>query len=198
MILEAIVATMDESGRLNVAPMGPEVDVPEPSRFVLRPFRSSTTYRNLSQTRVGVLHVTDDVFLLARSAIGDASDEETRPAAFVKGRIIANTCRYYEFRIVDIDDSGDRSSMIAETVRAGRVREFFGFNRAKHAVVEAAVLATRLDFLPLDKTIASYREWSSIVSKTGGETERAAFDLLCEHLRDFAARKNVILERFPS
>ncbi len=42
-------------------------------RFVLRPFRTSTTYRNLKAHGEGVLHITDDVLLLARTAIGLAS-----------------------------------------------------------------------------------------------------------------------------
>ena len=198
MILEGIVSTLNEAARINIAPMGPDVDSAEPTRFVLRPFRSSTTYRNLLSARVGVLHVTDDVLLLARAAIGDASDEETVAATSIEGRIIKNTCRYYEFKILEIDDSRDRAEMIAETVCSGRFREFFGFNRAKHAVVEAAVLATRLEFLPIEKIVASFRELSMAVEKTGGDSERAAFRLLSKHVLDFAAAKNVILERFPT
>ena len=38
-------------------------------------------------------------------------------------------------------------AIVADVVDSGRLRDFFGFNRAKHAVIEAAILATRIDFL---------------------------------------------------
>src|SRR5207302_1235693 len=58
-ILEGIVTTLDEADRLNVAPMGPRVE-PEMDQLLLRPFRTSTTYRNLKGRGEGVFHVTDD------------------------------------------------------------------------------------------------------------------------------------------
>ena len=77
MILEGIVTTLSADGLLNIAPMGPSVEADrglEFSRFVLRPFRTSLTYRNLKEHGEGVLHVTDDVLLLAQTAIGATVD----------------------------------------------------------------------------------------------------------------------------
>ena len=52
--------------------MGPQIG-PDPSMktFELRPYRSSTTYQNLKARGEGVFHVTDDVLLLAQTAIGE-------------------------------------------------------------------------------------------------------------------------------
>ncbi len=69
MILEGVVTTRDPHGRLNVAPMGPIVDA-EMRELRLRPFQTSTTFRNLKTTGCGVFHVTDDVLLIARAAVG--------------------------------------------------------------------------------------------------------------------------------
>ncbi len=74
-------------------------------------------------------------------------------------------------------------------VHTGRLRDFFGFNRAKHAVVEAAILATRTAFLALDEIEAEYRKLAILVEKTGGPQEHAAFALLCDHLRRERERK---------
>ena len=72
-ILEGIVTTLSSEGALNVAPMGPQVDPDlNMTRFVLRPFHTSTTYHNLKSRGEGVFHVTDDVLLLAQTAIGAA------------------------------------------------------------------------------------------------------------------------------
>jgi hypothetical protein len=77
----------------------------------------------------------------------------------------------------------------AEVVHSGRQRDFFGFNRAKHAVLEAAILATRTSFLPLDDVAAEFRKLGVIVQKTGGPQEHAAFALLEEHLRKCADQR---------
>ena len=124
---------------------------------MLRPFRTSTTYRNLKARGEGVLHVTDDVLLLARTAIGPEV-ERRDPAGRRRPRAgsCVDACRYYEFRVVDLDDRDERTTIVAETVAEGRLRDFFGFNRAKHAVVEAAILATRTALLPLEEILAEY------------------------------------------
>lgn len=197
MILEGIVTTLDLHGTLNVAPMGPRVG-PSMARFVLRPFRSSTTYRNLRQHGEGVFHVTDDVLLLARTAIGLPPDAPTRPAEAVSGAVLLGSCRYYEFRVTDLDDRQERTTIQAETVASGRLRDFFGFNRAKHAVIEAAVLATRIDLLPLDEVLREFRRLAAPVEKTGGDDELAAFSLLLEHVRQAARARGLDPDRIES
>jgi hypothetical protein len=180
MILEGIVTTLGPDGTLNVAPMGPVVsDDGTLDSFVLRPFRSAQTHRNLAAHPEGVLHVTDDVLLLARAAIGALDVEPpTIPAETVRGRILADCCRFFEFRITGRDDSSERSRLEATVVRFGRMRDFFGLNRAMHAVVEAAILATRLHLLPREEIDAAYQKLAVLVEKTGGQREREAFALL--------------------
>src|SRR3954447_25636551 len=110
MILEGIVTTLGPDGLLNVAPMGPKVD-PAMDRFVLRPYQTSTTYRNLKARGEGVLHVTDDVLLLAQTAIGRPVEPATRAAEVVEGRILLDACRYYEFRVTELDDREPRTTI---------------------------------------------------------------------------------------
>ena len=191
MILEGLVTTLDPSGVLNIAPMGPQVGAAI-DQFLLRPYRTSQTYRNLKAHGEGVLHVTDDVLLLARAAIRTL--EPLPPlfsAAGIRGVVLQDCCRYYEFRIRSLDDREERTCIEAEVVHAGRLRDFFGFNRAKHAVVEAAILATRTDFLPLAEIEAEYRRLAVLVQKTGGEQERQAFALLERHLAQARSGQNV-------
>ncbi len=190
MILEGIVTTISPEGVLNIAPMGPQVD-PDLRRFVLRPFQTSTTYRNLKAKGEGVFHVTDDALLLARTALGQAPNVATRPAEVVAGCILTEACRYYEFRVTALDDRDERTTIAVETVAAGRLRDFFGWNRAKHAVVEAAILATRTDFLPLDEILADFRKLAPLVEKTGGPAERDAFALLTDHVCAAARRRGL-------
>jgi len=190
MILEGIVTTTAADGTINIAPMGPQVDL-EMLRFLLRPFRTAQTYRNLKEHGEGVFHVTDDVLLLARAALGPVDPAPPLVAAAqVRGHILRDACRYYEFRVVALDEREERVRIEAEVVHAGRLRDFFGFNRAKHAVVEAAILATRTDFLPLEDIEAEFCKLAVIVDKTGGAKEHEALAFLRAHLERVAKRKN--------
>jgi len=193
MILEGIVTTVAPDGRVNVAPMGPRVSL-TPSgdleRFVLRPFRTAQTYANLKAHGEGVLHVTDDVLLLARAALGPPNPlPPMRPATRVRGWVLTGACRYYEFRVTACDDRAERAEFGAEVVHAGRLRDFFGFNRAKHAVVEAAILATRIGILPLHDVESEYRKLAVLIEKTGGPQEHEAFALLQQHVQKVAGSR---------
>lgn len=182
MILEGIVTTLDPAGALNIAPMGPRVEL-DLCRLLLRPFRTAHTYQNLRTHGEGVFHVIDDVWLLARAAVGPVVPQpETFPAAHIRGQVLRDACRYYEFRVASLDDRQDRTQINAEVVHAGRLRDFFGFNRAKHAVLEAAILATRTAFLPSDEIEAAYRRLAVLVDKTGGAQEHRAFSFLRDHV----------------
>jgi hypothetical protein len=134
--------------------------------------------------------VTDDVLVLARTAIGLDPAVETRDADIVRGRILTGACRYYEFRVAELDDRDERTTIVVDTVAEGRLRDFFGLNRAKHAVVEAAILATRVAFLPIDEILADFRKLGVLVEKTGGSDEHAAFALLNEYVVNAAQSKN--------
>ena len=182
MILEGIVTTLDAGDQVNIAPMGPIVD-PSMTTLRLRPFKTSTTYQNLRQRPYGVLHVTDDVLVLARAAIGQLNETPPLfPAEKIPGRVLADACRWYEFEITAFDDSQDRTELQARVVHRGTIRDFFGFNRAKHAVLEAAILATRLHLLPRSEILAQFAALEVPVRKTAGPRELEAFELLRQYI----------------
>jgi len=181
MILEGIVTTRAAGGKVNVAPMGPRVD-PSMSTLVLRPFKTSRTYRNLVDHGEGVFHVTDDVLLLAQAAVGDVTPEML-PARQVDGSILRDACRWYEFRVRRLDDTEDRTTIEADVVASGTLREFFGFNRGKHAVLEAAIVATRLHIIAPAQVEAELQRLAVLVEKTGGLREHEAFAFLRDHIR---------------
>jgi uncharacterized protein len=183
-LLEGIVTTLNEDGSPHITPMGPIVDASF-SQILLRPYRTSTTYQNLKRTGQGVLHVTDDVEMFARAAVGQLN---TTPRLFaskaVDGAILADTCRWHAFRVDSIEDREERVAIVASIVEYGRVRDFFGFNRAKHAVIEAAILATRIEWLDATHIRDEFARLAVIVDKTGGHQEHAAFVFLNEYVRE--------------
>ncbi len=182
MILEGLVTTLNADRSVNLAPMGPTVDE-RMERLLLRPFPSSTTFANLQRHGEGVFHVTDDVELLAHCAVGDVWQlPAMRAAELIDGQIVCDACRWYAFRVRTIDTSGQRALIDAEVVAQGVQREFFGFNRAKHAVLEAAILATRVGLLPAEEIRAEMARLAPRVAKTGGPRELAAFEFLRQYV----------------
>ena len=186
-ILEGIVTTHNADGSVNISPMGPIVD-DSFDRLWLRPFQTSTTFQNLKRDRVGVFHITDDVELFAQAAVG-APDPPPHliPSRAVRGAIIATACRWFAFEVESLDDSEQRTSIVARVVDRGTLRDFLGFNRAKHAVIEAAILATRTHLIDRQQLLAEIDRLASPIEKTGAAAEVRAF----EFLRRYIVQKSV-------
>ncbi len=181
-ILEGLVTTVDPDGAMHLAPMGPRISA-DGSHLMLRPFPTSHTFRNLKQRGAGVLHITDDVLLLAKAAFGEAPIPPHRPAERITGFVLLDACRYQEFVVHRIDESGERVHIEADVVLSRSLRDFWGFNRGKHAVLEAAILATRLHMLPPEAIAAEFDKLRIIVEKTGGPAEHEAFAFLQAYLK---------------
>ena len=143
MIIESIVTTIDAEGRVNCAPMGVEWG---DEVIVLKPFLETATYRNVVATQTAVVNLTDDARVFARAAISNP-EYPTRPATRVRGVVLADGCSWRELTIRAIDSTPPRSRIEMAVVHRGVNREFIGFNRARHAVLEAAIYATRLHLL---------------------------------------------------
>src|SRR5262245_35297603 len=179
MIIETIVTSMAEDGAVNVAPMGVEWgdDV-----IVLKPFLETTTYRNLLATGAAVVNLTDDVRLFATAAISNPQ-YPTVPATVVRGVVLADCCSWREVNVRSVDSTPPRSRIETEVVHRGVRREFIGFNRARHAVLEAAIYATRLHLLPRTFIESELARLQVIVDKTAGPDELEAMALLAEYVR---------------
>jgi hypothetical protein len=179
LIIESIVTTLDADGRVNVAPMGVEWG---DEIIVLKPFLETATYRNLLASGQAVVNVTDDVRLFARAAISNP-EPPTTPAEVVRGVVLAGCCSWRELRVESLDSTPPRSRATARVVHRGVNREFIGFNRARHAVLEAAIYATRLHLLPRETIEHEFERLQVIVDKTAGDAEREAMTILTEFIR---------------
>ena len=179
MIVETIVTTVADDGAVNCAPMGVEWGE---DTIVLKPFLDTATYRNALATRTAVVNLMDDVRVFARAAIANPSIRRcprwscaapcwrtaVRGASSRSGRSTARRRARGSTRPWSI---------------AGVRREFIGFNRARHAVLEAAIYATRLHLLPRAFVESELQRLQVIVDKTAGAQEFEAMALLTEHVR---------------
>jgi hypothetical protein len=189
-IIETLVTTTNVDGSVNIAPMGPWVaDNEDWSRFELRPFQPSHTLDNLRRDRQGVLHVTDDAYLFAQAIVGDWERmPEVLSARHVRGWVLSNCCRHVEFAVDLINDSEQRAVVSCRARHIESGRNFVGFNRARNAVIEAAILASRKSFLPGEVIAERFGEFARIVERTGGQREREAFKMLSQFVADSASK----------
>ncbi|HTK53391.1 MAG TPA: DUF447 domain-containing protein [Gemmatimonadaceae bacterium] len=185
MIIETIVTTLDTDGVVNVAPMGVEwTGGDEPP--VLKPFLETSTYRNVAATRVAVVNLVDDVRVFARAAISNPS-YAVLPARVVRGVVLEVACSWRELQVQSIDSTPPRSRMETEIVHHGFRREFIGFNRARHAVLETAIYATRVHILARDFLESELARLQVIVDKTAGPDEHEAMAMLSDYIRSAPA-----------
>ncbi len=179
MIIESILTTLDAGGAVNFAPMGVEWGEEE---IVLKPFLETTTFRNLQATGAAVVNLTDDVMLFAQGAISNAQFPAV-PATVVRGVVLEAACSWREVRVRSLDATPPRARVVTGVVHRGVRREFLGFNRARNAVLEAAILATRTHLLPPGQIRDEFARLQVIVDKTAGPREREAMALLTDYVR---------------
>ena len=178
MIIEGIVTTRNEQGEMHFAPMGAIV-LNNFGKLVLRPFPTSNTFRNLARQGDGVFHITDDANLIAYSAVGEQkSVPKHRNSDSVSGFLLTECCRAYEFTSTSIDTSGERSKIEADVVQVHRFRDFIGFNRARHAILEAAILSTRFHLMNLDEVAMEFRKLRIVIDKTGMPDDDCTMQML--------------------
>ena len=182
-IVETIVTTVDDGGVVNCAPMGVEWG---DATLVLKPFVETATYRNVLATDTAVVNLVDDVRIFAEAAV-TSPRYSTIPAVAVRGVVLADCCSWREVEVRSIDRTAPRSRFDMAIVHRGVRREFIGFNRAKHAVLEAAIYATRLQLLPREFVESELARLQVIVDKTAGAAELEAMTLLTDHVRSMPA-----------
>ncbi|GIX03760.1 MAG: hypothetical protein KatS3mg113_0766 [Planctomycetaceae bacterium] len=185
MILEGLVTTVDSQGALNLAPMG-AILVPTGDTFCLRPYHESQTYQNLCACPWGVFHVTDDACLMARAALNTlVALPPMIPARKIHGWVLADCCRWYEFEVVSRQEERQRCLMQIRVIHQETLRNFLGFNRARHALIEGTILATRLPWLSAEEVQVAWKYLAPLVSKTGDIHEQNTWAWLTQYVCDW-------------
>lgn len=201
-VLEGLMTTLDANGILNVAPMGliPDDCSGKPiQQFLLRPFPQSTTCNNLLESREAVFHLNDQVELYARAVTHqiDLQEIATFPAQDIQGRVLSASCTAYELRVTEVDSSEQRIAMQAEVVRTHRLRDFLGFNRARHAVIEAAIMASRVHLLPADQIQRELSTFQTLIEKTADPATAAAMQLIVDWIGKASKSRQAVEECAP-
>lgn len=183
MIRESIITTLSAAGALHIAPMGVIWRAGYP---VLAPFRPSRTLDNLRENPCAVINHTDDVRLFAGCLTG-RRDWPVGPAEKIRGAVIAGALSHQEIAVDGVEDDPVRPRFRCRIVHEAAHRSFLGFNRAQAAVIEGAILISRLALLPADKIDREMAYLAIAIEKTAGPVEREAWQWLEERLATFRA-----------
>jgi uncharacterized protein len=183
-IFETVVTTVSASGAPHIAPMGVRY---QQGRVVLMPFKPSTTLANIVATRHAVLNLVTDTRVFAGCVTG-RRDWPTLPAEKIGGVRLACALNHVELVLEDHADEAQRPVLRMARVHEAAHAMFIGMNRAQAAVVEGAVLVSRLHMLPLAKIDAEMAYLQIAIDKTAGPGEHEAWAWLCEAVAGHRAR----------
>jgi hypothetical protein len=183
MILETIISTQDADGDAHVTPFG----IRKQDGFVvISPYKPSTTLTNILATGVAVMNLTDDVRVFA-GALTKRVMWQLTPVLHVNGHRLSQTLSHQELRLVNVIDDALRPQLIMEVSYSEQHQPFEGFNRAQAAVIELAVLVSRLQRLPMEKIIQDMQYLQIAIDKTSGPRELEAWGWLVEAVENHRA-----------
>ena len=183
-LLETVVTTIGSDGVVNCAAMGVRWGVHE---LVFWPFEATRTLKNLRFRGEAVVHLTDDVLLFVESALGHPRPP-MRDASVVVGSVIEEASVWREVVVTEIEPTDDelpRSRVRARVVAAGTGSgEPSGLCRARHAAVEASIVASRLKWLGGERVWSELARLQELIDKTAGPRERAAMDYVRRYVAE--------------
>ena len=188
LIYEAVVSTVSAAGQVHIAPMGIRYEGADRETVVLMPFKPSTTLENITSTGHAVLNTLTDVRVIAGCVTG-RKQWPTVPAEQVPGVRLAAALGHAELRLVGQQDDAQRPVLRLARVHTASHGWFHGLNRAQAAVVEGAVLISRLHMLPAEKIDTEMKYLQIAIDKTAGPAEHEAWGWLQEAVEVFRASR---------
>jgi hypothetical protein len=183
-ILETIVVTTDAAGTPHIAPYGLIADG---DGWVLAPFRPSLAIANLEENPFAVASSPRDIRVIAGCVTG-RRDWPTEPAGHVPGRRLADAHAHLELAVDGVEEHEQRPRFRCRVVAEIAVRPWRGYNRAQNAVLEAAILSTRLAMLPPEKVDSEIAYLSIAIEKTAGPAEREAWGWIIDRIEAHKSR----------
>ena len=112
------------------------------------------------------------------------------PADKVTGFRLADTLAHKELKLVKVLEDSQRPQLLMEVIHEVQHQPFKGFNRAQAAVIELAVLVSRLERLSKDKVLSEMAYLQIAIDKTAGERELQAWGWLVEKVENFYAAQS--------
>jgi uncharacterized protein len=129
-----------------------------------------------------VANYTDDVRVFAGCLTGRHAWPMTA-AKLVPVPRLADALAHAELAVTSVTEHDQRPRFRCRVVHRASHAPFEGFNRAKAAVIEAAILVSRLGLLPREKIEKEIAYLEIAVGKTAGAAEQQAWEWIMEKIR---------------
>lgn len=190
MIYESVVTTQNAAGEVHIAPMGIRR---QNGLFRISPFSPSTTLDNLRESGEAVINHTDDVRIIAGCLTGRRNWPVCSSAKLATKRL-ENSLSHIEVQVEEERTDKQRPDFYCREVHSATHGAFKGFNRAQAAVLEAAILVSRLDMLPTEKIATEISYLCIAIEKTAGEQESEAWEWLMEAIKQHSQKETVEMQ----
>jgi len=177
-IVETIVTTANAQGEVHIAPLGL---IEDGAHWLIAPFKPSKTLDNLRANPFAAASHTDDVRVFAGCVTGRKIWPLTAMSK-VKGGRLADCVSHWELKVEKVIEDELRPRFVCSIVHRESHKTWDGFNRAQAAVLELAVLTTRLGMLPPEKIESELKYLEIAISKTAGPREAEAWEWLMEKI----------------
>jgi hypothetical protein len=175
-IHEVIVITTNHDGTPHMAPMGIRQ---RNDNWLIAPFRPSRTLDNLLREGVASINITDDVRIYA----GCLTRHYGWPLVEcekIDGLRLQDALSHKEIQVEQIIDDTQRPQLLCREIHQANHRPFSGYNRAQAAVLELAILVSRLHLLTEEKLNREITYLQIAIEKTAGRSEREAWHWLMQ------------------
>ena len=154
--------------------------------LVISPYKPSTTLDNILATKYAVMNMTDDVRVFAGALTGRQPWQLLRSNK-IKAYRLVDCLAHVELELLEVRDDATRPQLMMKKIAEFNHKPFEGFNRAQAAVIELAVLVSRLHLLPKHKIMSELEYLKIAIDKTAGERELQAWAWLTEAIENFYA-----------
>jgi len=187
MIYETIISTVNEAGKPHITPFGIRK---QGDLVMISPYKPSTTLDNILSTKTAVMNLTDDVRVFAGAIVKALPPLKMVAAKKVNGFRLEHTLAHQELILEGVSEDDVRPELQMRVVHEETHHPFLGFNRAQSAVIELAVLTSRLHMLPRDKVMNEMQYLKIAIDKTAGEQEQEAWGWLVDRIDQFYKENN--------
>lgn len=182
-IVETIITTRSATGEVHVAPLGL---IAQGESWVIAPFAPSRTLENLRAVPFACASHTEDVRVFAGCVTG-RKNWPTIGADTVPGARLAEAVVHWELAVERVEEDAQRPRFVCRVAHVGAHRPWGGYNRAQAAVIEGAVLVSRLNMLPREKVDSEIAYLEIAIAKTAGASEQEAWGWLMERVERWRA-----------
>ena len=178
MIIETIVSTIDNDGKVNFSPFGIKKNK---NQIYISPYIPSRTLLNLKSTKCAVVNYTDNTSFFVDCIIGNKKFKKKKCKNF-SGFFLEDCFGYEQVKVKKIIKNKLRPTFVCEIDKSFHIKNYEGHNRAKASIIEACILASRVHLLGKKKIFNELNYLSIAVEKTAGSLEKKSWNKILNYI----------------